>query len=53
MKTSAEPQQEVIAEQKLTSNINLIKERNLRILYMCLGIGIVLLVFGLVSLLMQ
>ena len=51
MRTYAEPQQEVITEQNLTSKINLMKERKLGILYICLGLGIVLLVVGLVSLL--
>ena len=34
-------------------SLNLINERHLRILYICLGVGIVLIVVGLVSLLMQ
>jgi hypothetical protein len=51
MKTYGTPQQEIIAELKPKLNINFIKERNLRILYSCLGIGIVLLVAGLVLLL--
>ena len=51
MKTYGTPQQEIIAELKPKLNVNFIKERNLRILYSCLGIGIVLLVAGLVLLL--
>jgi hypothetical protein len=53
MKTYAEPLQGVIAEHKLTSNVNHTKERNLRILYISLGVSIVLVVVGLVLLLMQ
>jgi len=53
MKTYVEPQLEVIAEHTLTSNINHMKERNLRVLYILLGIGIVVLAAGVVLLLMQ
>jgi hypothetical protein len=51
MRTYAEPQQEAIVEQKRMSNIDLMKERNLRILYICFGI--VLLVVGLVLFLIR
>jgi hypothetical protein len=54
MRTYAEARQGVIAEhKKLTSNVNHMKERNLRILYISLGVSIVLVVAGLVLLLMQ
>jgi hypothetical protein len=53
MKTYAGPLQGVVAEQRLTSNVNHMKERNLRILYISLGVSIVLVVAGLVLLLMQ
>ena len=53
MKTFAEPQQEVIAEQKLMLNIKPNEERNLRILYVLLGVGVILIVVGLISIIMQ
>jgi hypothetical protein len=53
MKIDGITQQEIIAEFKPKSNVNSMKERNLRILYSCLGIGIVLLVAGLVLLFTQ
>jgi len=52
METFAEPQPEVIAEQKLTLNIKPNKERNLRILYVLLGVGVILLVVGLILIIM-
>jgi hypothetical protein len=51
MKTYATPQQEIIAEHKPKSNFSFKEGSNLRILYSCLGISIVLLVAGLVLLL--
>lgn len=50
METFAEPQQRVITEYTQTSNVNLVKEWNIRLLQLCLGIGIVLLAVGLVLL---
>jgi hypothetical protein len=53
MKTSTETQQEVIAENNLASNVVRMKERNLHILYICLGVGIILLASGLISYLIK
>ena len=53
MKTYTEPQQEVIAEHTLRLDVNHTRERNLRFLYIWLGIGIVLLATGLFSLIMM
>ena len=52
METYTETPQGVIAEHNVTTNVNPAKKRNLRILYISLGIGIVLVVVGLVLLLM-
>ncbi len=52
MKTFTEIPQGVIAEHNSTRIINHMKERNLRILYISLGVSIVLVMVGLVLLLM-
>ena len=53
METYTETPQGVIAEHNLTTSINPTTKRNLRILYISLGVSIVLVVVGLVLLLMQ
>lgn len=53
MKTYSEPQSEVVAENNLASNIIQKKERNKRILYVFLGIGVLFLAVGLVSFLVK
>jgi hypothetical protein len=53
MKTYAEPQQEVVAEQKLASITIQRKGINQRILYVLLGVGVILLVIGLISFLIK
>ncbi len=53
MNNHPEPQLEAIAEPKSASNIIHMKERNQRILYAALGVGVILLVFGLISFLIQ
>jgi hypothetical protein len=53
MKIDGIPQQDIITELKPKLNVNFIKARNLRILYACLGLGIVVLAAGLVLLFTQ
>jgi hypothetical protein len=53
MKTYTEPQQEVIAEHTLRLDVNHTRERNLRFLYIGLGIGVVVFMTGVVLLLTQ
>ena len=53
METYTEAPQGVIAEHNLTTSFNPMKKRNLRILYISLGIGIVLVVVVIFLLLMQ
>jgi hypothetical protein len=53
MNNNPEPQLETIAEPKSASNIIRMKERNQRILYAILGVGIILLVFGGISFLIR
>jgi hypothetical protein len=53
METYTETPQGVIAEHNLTTSFNPTKKRNLRILYISLGISILLVAVGLVLLLMQ
>ena len=51
METYTETPQGVIVDPKLTAYVNPRKERNLRILYISLGVGIVIVVAGIVLLL--
>jgi|GEM_PF-1953973 hypothetical protein len=53
MKTYIETPQGVITESNLTSGVNHRRARNLRILYICLGVSVALLVLGIVLLLMR
>ena len=53
METYTETPQGVIGEHNLTTSFSPTKKRNLRILYISLGISILLGVVGLVLLLMQ
>ena len=53
MKTYAEVQQEVKADDKLTSVINHTRERKLRVLYIWFGVGVVVLMTGVILLLNQ
>ena len=53
METNTETSQGVIAENNLTTTFNPTKKRNLRILYISLGVSILLVVVGLFLHLMQ
>ena len=53
METHTETSQGVIAENNLTTIFNPLKKRNLRILYISLGVSILFVAVGLVLLLMQ
>ena len=53
MKTYTETPQGVVVEHNLVPNVNQKKGRNLRILYISLGVGIVLVIAGLVLLLIR
>jgi flagellar basal body-associated protein FliL len=53
METYTETPQGVIAEDNFTNDVSPAKKRKLRILYISLGVGIVIVVAGIVLLLMR